>query len=113
MLVMIDVTMNPIKESKSQVDKKVVMQDNLKVDLLVTEQQKRCTLGECDEDFSRLGSAQTPFHVPPVLSNLSENCTKKRSHYSVSTVMLKFRTIILEFNKQHLESPKLMSNTFK
>ena len=47
---------------ESQIDK-IVMPDNLKVGLMVTEQRKRCASRGCAEEFYGLGFGQSPFHI--------------------------------------------------
>ena len=86
---------------ESQVDD-VVMPDNLKVGLMVTEQRKRCASGGCFEEFYRLGFGQSPFHVLPVLAKaLSESIEK--GHYSDAEGILELRKSIADFNKRHFD----------
>ena len=47
-----------------QVDKVIIL-ENLKVGLIVTEQRKRCASGGYAEEFYELGFAQSRLHVPP------------------------------------------------
>jgi aspartate aminotransferase len=84
---------------ESQVEK-VVMPDNLKVGLMVAEQRKKCASGGCSEEFFGLGFGQSPFHVPPALSQgLAEFADK--GHYSAAEGILELRQAISEFNKNH------------
>ena len=86
---------------ESQIDK-VVMPDNLKVGLMVTEQRKRCASGGCAEEFYGLGFGQSPFHVPPVLSKaLAESADK--GHYSDAEGIFELREAISNFNKRHFK----------
>ncbi len=90
--------MNQI-QVENQVDK-IVMPDNLKVGLMVTEQRKKCASGDCTEEFYGLGFGQSPFHVLPELSKaLSESADK--GHYSAAEGILELRKAISEFNKRH------------
>ncbi len=85
----------------SQVDK-IVMPDNLKVGLMVIEQRKTCASGGCSEEFYGLGFGQSPFHVPPVLSNaLAESASK--GHYSAAEGILELREAVSSFNKKHFK----------
>ena len=84
-----------------QVDK-IVMPDNLKVGLMVIEQRKKCTSGGCSEEFYGLGFGQSPFHVPPVLSNaIAESANK--GHYSAAEGILELRQAVSDFNKKHFK----------
>lgn len=86
---------------ESQVDK-VVMPDNLKVGLMVTEQRKKCASGGCAEEFYGLGFGQSPFHVPPVLSKaLCESANK--GHYSDAEGIFELRKAISDFNKRYFK----------
>jgi aspartate aminotransferase len=86
---------------ESQVDK-VVMPDNLKVGLMVAEQRKRCASGGCVEEFYGLGFGQSPFHVPPVLSNALAEFADK-GHYSAAEGILELREAISDFNKKYFK----------
>jgi len=84
---------------ESQVEN-VVMPDNLKVGLMVTEQRKKCASGGCFEEFYGLGFGQSPFHVLPVLAKALSESTEK-GHYSDAEGILELREAISDFNKRH------------
>ena len=79
---------------------RVVMPDNLKVGLMVAEQRKKCASGGCTGEYYGLGFGQSPFHVPPVLSNALSDSSNK-GHYSAAEGIRELREAIAGFNKRH------------
>ena len=80
----------------------VVMPDNLKVGLMVSEQRKKCESNGCFEEFYGLGFGQSPFHVPDVLTKaLGDNAYK--GHYSAAEGISELREAISDFNKRHFD----------
>jgi aspartate aminotransferase len=78
----------------------IVMPDNLKVGLMVSEQRKQCFLSGCGDTIYGLAFGQSPFHVPETITRaLAENAAK--GHYSAAEGILELRQAVAEFNQRH------------
>jgi aspartate aminotransferase len=86
---------------ESHVDR-IVTPDNLKVGLMVAKQRQECKTGGCKFDYYGLGFGQSPFHIPPPLSNaLAESANQ--GHYSDAEGIFELRKAIAEFNQRHFD----------
>lgn len=78
----------------------IVMPDNLKVGLMVSEQRKKCSSSGCNDPFYGLAFGQSPFHVPEIMTRALANNADK-GHYSAAEGILELRQSVAEFNRRH------------
>ncbi|PWI48489.1 aminotransferase class I/II [Candidatus Heimdallarchaeota archaeon B3_Heim] len=78
----------------------IVMPENVKIGLMVTEHRKNCSKLSCSFDYHAFAIGQSPFHVPePLEASLRENT--HQSHYSASIGISELREAIAEFNNRY------------
>ena len=78
----------------------IVMPDNLKVGLMVSQHRKKCQASACNFDYYGFAFGQSPFHVaPPLVRALADNAEK--GHYSAVEGIVELREAIAGFNKRH------------
>ena len=80
----------------------IVMPENVKIGLMVTEHRKKCSKLKCSFDYHAFAIGQSPFHIPePIERALQENT--HQSHYSASVGILELREAIAEFNSRYFD----------
>lgn len=76
----------------------IILPENLRVGLMVSEQRKKCQSVGCDVDFYGFAFGQSPFHVPePIARALGKHATK--GHYSNAEGIYELRNAIADFNE--------------
>lgn len=80
----------------------IIMPENLRVGLMVSEHRKKCQSVGCDFDFYGFAFGQSPFHVPePIARALGKHAAK--GHYSDAEGIYELRNAIADFNKRHFK----------
>jgi len=88
-----EILSNPLVDS-------LVMPENLKVGLMISEHRTMCENKDCDYDYYSFAFGQSPFPVPSVLQKgLAENASK--GHYSSAEGIHELREAIAGFNGRH------------
>lgn len=78
----------------------IVMPENLKVGLMISEQREKCSQSGCRQSFYGLAFGQSPFQVPEILVRaLAEYA--HRGHYSPAEGIPELRQAVAEFNRRH------------
>lgn len=80
----------------------IVMPENLKLGLEISEKRKKCQSSGCQGEFYGFAFGQSPFHVPEILTNaLIQNVSK--GHYSAAEGISELREAIASFNKRYFK----------
>ncbi len=80
----------------------IMMPENLKIGLEVSEQREKCKKTNCSDEFYSLAFGQSPFHVPePMVRALAAHSGK--GHYSDAEGIPRLRETIAGFNKRHFK----------
>ena len=91
------------KMNEVQIDRNVesiVVPENLRVGLMVSEHRKKCQANGCSFDYAGLAFGQSPFPLPLSLQKaLCDNSNK--GHYSPAEGIAELREAIADFNKRH------------
>lgn len=78
----------------------IVMPENLKIGLLVSQARKKCAGSSCPFDYHGFAFGQSPFHVPEkIVQALRENASK--GHYSAAEGIEELREAVVGFNRRH------------
>jgi len=80
----------------------VKMPENVRIGLMVDEHRKRCGSDGCQFDYSGFAFGQSPFSVPPTLSNALADSVEN-GQYSSSTGVYELREAIAKFSKRYFD----------